>query len=282
MSDDLTHFLLPTSRLPTDVTFLLPTSTFPAHKAILSTHLAAFDDLFFGPFADRGREVVQVDGISADSFELFLHHCYGDKVEVEGLGELPILAELHALAQRYGDSELLGAAGGQVRALVAEETEPGKLEELHGLLVRLEAGELARVVGERLEEVVPEVTEESFARLVVLAEGGGQQVSSCDDCTCTQDLVGRLASFLGRHCPTTHTLAAFLAARPNLHPATTLAVLRAVPAAGELVEKVEEEEEVCEEKVKEIIEDFLEFSRRFPRQYKAEMVGSYLAMRDDM
>lgn len=271
MSGDLTHFLLPTSRLPTDVTFLLPTSTFPAHKGILSTHLAAFDDLFFGPFADRGREVVQVDGISADSFELFLHHCYGDKVEVEGLGELPILAELHALAQRYGDSELLGAAGGQVRALVAEETEPGKLEELHGLLVRLEAGELARVVSERLEEVVPEVTEESFARQVVLAEGGGQQ-----------DLVGRLASFLGRHCPTTHTLAAFLAARPNLHPATTLAVLRAVPAAGELVEKVEEEEEVCEEKVKEIIEDFLEFSRRFPRQYKAEMVGSYLAMRDDM
>ena len=43
-----------------------------------------------------------------------------------------------------------------------------------------------------------------------------------------------------------------------------------------------EEEEMDEGKVKEIIEDFLEFSRRFPRQYKTEMVASYLAMRDDM
>ena len=59
--------------------------------------------------------------------------------------------------------------------------------------------------------------------------------------------MGRLASFLGRHCPTTHTLAAFLAARPNLHPATTLAVLRAVPAAGELVEKVEDKKKLEEE-----------------------------------
>ena len=180
MSGDLTHFLLPTSRLPTDVTFLLPTSTFPAHKGILSTNLTAFDDLFFGPFADRGRKVVEVDGISADSFHLFLRHCYGDKVEVEGIGELPILAELHALAGRYGDSDLLREVGGRVRGLVAEETDPGELAELQGLLVGLEVGELAKVVGARLEEVAPEVTEENFARLVGVAEGAAQQVSSFD------------------------------------------------------------------------------------------------------
>ena len=50
MAADLTHFLLPSSRLPTDVTFLVSGGKeVAAHKSFLASAHRVFDQMFFGP-----------------------------------------------------------------------------------------------------------------------------------------------------------------------------------------------------------------------------------------
>ena len=56
---DLTHFLLPSSRLPNDVTFLVNGKEIGAHKSFLATAHPAFDKMFFG--AESGAGVTRVE-----------------------------------------------------------------------------------------------------------------------------------------------------------------------------------------------------------------------------
>ena len=58
MAADLTHFLLPSSRLPTDVTFLVSGKEVCAHKSLLAAAHPVFDDMFFG--AEAGAQVNRV------------------------------------------------------------------------------------------------------------------------------------------------------------------------------------------------------------------------------
>ena len=58
MPGDMTSLLSPSSRLATDVIFLVQSVSIPAHKAILATALPAFDDMFFGDKANRLLETV--------------------------------------------------------------------------------------------------------------------------------------------------------------------------------------------------------------------------------
>ena len=101
MSGDMTHFLLPTSRLPTDVTFSVGGAEVAAHTSLLATALPAFDAMFFGPDAEvRAPARVEVEGVALNTFKLFLHHVYGRRVEVEALVELRVMVELTTLASR--------------------------------------------------------------------------------------------------------------------------------------------------------------------------------------
>ena len=91
---DLTHFLLPSSRLATDVIFSVGEERIPAHKVTMSRQIfrpidlllvcqiywqgilagasQAFESFFFGPFSIQRREVM-VEGVSTITFTLFLH-----------------------------------------------------------------------------------------------------------------------------------------------------------------------------------------------------------------
>ena len=101
MSGDMTHFLLPSSRLPTDVTFSVGGAEVAAHRSLLATALPAFDAMFFGPDAGLGAAAeVKVEGVTPDNFRLFLHHAYGKRVEVENLLEFKVMVELATLASR--------------------------------------------------------------------------------------------------------------------------------------------------------------------------------------
>ena len=55
---DLTNFLLPSSRLPTDVTFMVSGKEVGAHKSFLATAHPAFDQMFFE--AEAGARVTRV------------------------------------------------------------------------------------------------------------------------------------------------------------------------------------------------------------------------------
>ena len=61
MAGDLTHFLLPSSRLPTDVTFLMSGGKeVGAHKSFLASAHPAFDEMFFGDEAGAKVDRVKV------------------------------------------------------------------------------------------------------------------------------------------------------------------------------------------------------------------------------
>ena len=55
---DLTHFLLPSSRLPTDVIFVVSGREVAAHKNFLAAAHPAFEEIFFGERA--GADVNRV------------------------------------------------------------------------------------------------------------------------------------------------------------------------------------------------------------------------------
>ena len=84
-------------------------------------------------------------------------------------------------------------------------------------------------------------------------------------------------------------LALFLAARPLLDPETVVAVLKMIPEpcrglpGGEVGEEAPGVEGKGKElERREIIEEFLEFSRRFPKQFKGEMMDSYFEWKEDL
>ena len=57
---DLTHFLLPSSRLPTDVTFMVGEYPVSAHKGLLAAAHPFFDIMFFGAGKESGTSRVKV------------------------------------------------------------------------------------------------------------------------------------------------------------------------------------------------------------------------------
>ena len=140
MSANLTHFLLPSSRLPTDVTFLVEGARVAAHRSILATALPYFDHMFFGQQA-RAVQEVQVADVTHKTFLIFLHHVYGHRLEVEGITDTTVLSSLSTLGRRFGDHGLVGEVVGRMRALAtAVEEAPVAREQLPALL-QLAGGE---------------------------------------------------------------------------------------------------------------------------------------------
>lgn len=274
---DLTHFLLPSSRLATDVIFSVGEERIPAHKGILAEASQAFESFFFGPFSIQ-REEVEVEGVSADTFTLFLHHNYGKRLEVSDASDFHMLAELYTLANKFDDKGVLNTVVERMLELVAEGGEVDFLSDLFEVVSTHHVAEVEDAVANKLNQV--KVREEDFPALMQLAgEGGGK----------SQKLVRHiLARFLGKRCPSSHQLALFLAAQPLLNSETVVSVLKLIPEPSQGLPRVEEAEEEDadvgrkELERREIIEEFLEFSRRFPRQFKGEMVDSYLGWKEDL
>ena len=238
-----------------------------------------------------------VEGVSAKTFTLFLHHNYGKRLEVSDASDFHMLGELYTLANKFEDKEVLNKVVGRMLELVAEGGEVDFLSDLFEVVSTHHVAEVEDAVANKLNQV--QVREEDFPALLQLAGGGGGP---------RQELLWHiLARFLGKHCPSSHQvfndiissghyleyyflaqLALFLAAQPFLDSETVVSVLKLIPVPSQGLPKVEEaEEEEADVRRKElerreIIEEFLEFSRRFPRQFKGEMVDSYLGWKEDL
>jgi len=234
---DLTHFLLPSSRLATDVIFTVGEERIPAHKGILAEASPAFESFFFGPFSVQ-REEVMVEGVSAKTFTLFLHHNYGKRLEVSDASDFHMLGELYTLANKFEDKEVLNKVVGRMLELVAEGGEVDFLSDLFEVVSTHHVAEVEDAVANKLNQV--KVREEDFPALLQLAGGGGGP---------RQELLRHiLARFLGKHLSgwkegSTYQLGLFLAAQPPLDPKTVFAVLMLIPKPSQGSPKVEEAEE---------------------------------------
>ena len=60
MAGDLSHFLLPNSRLPKDVSFLVSGKEVAAHKSLLASQHQIFDKMFFEDEAGSATTTVKV------------------------------------------------------------------------------------------------------------------------------------------------------------------------------------------------------------------------------
>ena len=98
-SPDLSHFLLPSSRLAPDIAFLVGQEgeRVPAHRGILATALPAFDGMFFGPDSSTADEVM-VEQVDPGAFRLFLLHVYGKRMELAADPDFTTMAQLFRFA----------------------------------------------------------------------------------------------------------------------------------------------------------------------------------------
>ena len=60
MAGDLSHFLLPNSRLPKDVSFLVSGKEVEAHKSLLASQHQIFDKMFFEDEGGIAKTAVKV------------------------------------------------------------------------------------------------------------------------------------------------------------------------------------------------------------------------------
>ena len=112
--------------------------------------------------------------MSEDSFNLFLRHMYGCKMEVVKMTELSTLAELHSIASQFGQVELEKEVKERLRWLLNKETRgPGAMVEVCMLLARHKVEELLPLVEEKVKTV--EVVEQDLAGLLVIIDQGGSQ-----------------------------------------------------------------------------------------------------------
>jgi len=234
MAADLTNFLLPSSRLPTDVTFVVSGKEVGAHKSFLAAAHPAFDQMFFEAEAGVGVTRVKVEGeVSEHTFNLFLRHMYGCKMEVEEVAEFSTLAELHSITSQFGQVELEEEVKERLRRLLNMETRgPTALVELNTLLAKLNVEWLLPAVEEKAKVI--EVGEEDLDGLFAIVNRGGPQTKMAEE---------MVARFLGKHCPCTWQLAAFVATKSKeVLPAGALArILQSIHKDGvDLEYEVEE------------------------------------------
>ena len=175
---DLSHFLLPNSRLRPNVKFLVGEEEVPAHKGILASAHSFFDEMFFGTETTCETQIetirVKVKGdVDPAVFTLFLHHFYGRKFEVAKTTDLPVLVQLHIICCQFGQEELDKRLMERLQLVLEKETiGPRGLIEANMLLVKHGVVELLPLVEARMAEV--EVGDEDFPGLVTIVVNGGQ------------------------------------------------------------------------------------------------------------
>ena len=135
-----------------------------------------------------------VEGVSAKTFTLFLHHNYGKRLEVSDASDFHMLGELYTLANKFEDKEVLNKVVGRMLELVAEGGEVDFLSDLFEVVSTHHVAEVEDAVANKLNQV--KVREEDFPALMQLAGGGGGP---------RQELLRHiLARFLGKHFPSSH------------------------------------------------------------------------------
>ena len=136
-----------------------------------------------------------VEGVSPGTFTLFLHHTYGKWLDVSDTSNFHTLAELHTLAKKFEDQDVLVKVVDRLLELVAEGGH--KAVFLYDLLEVVSSHHVAEVedaVVKKLNQV--EVREEDFSALVQRA---------CGEAGPGPNLLRQiLARFLGKHCPSSH------------------------------------------------------------------------------
>ena len=112
--------------------------------------------------------------MSEHTFNLFLRHMYGCKMDVKEVAEFSTLAELHSIASQFGQVELDKEVNERLRQLLNMETRgPTALVELNMLLAKLNVGWLLPAVEEKVKAI--EVGEEDLDGLLAIVNRGGPQ-----------------------------------------------------------------------------------------------------------
>ena len=112
--------------------------------------------------------------MSEDTFNLFLRHMYGCKVEVMEVAEFSTLVELHSIASQFGQVELEKDVKERLRWLLNMETKgPSSLVELNMLLTKFKVEWLLPLVEEKAKAI--EVGEVELDGLLDIVNRDGPQ-----------------------------------------------------------------------------------------------------------
>ena len=127
--------------------------------------------------------------IRTDTFNLFLHHQYGCKMELRKINDCPTLAELHSLTRQFGQVEMGKVVKQRLEEVLNMESwkRSSEIVETSTLLVKHRMDELLPIVEEKVKKV--QVGEEDLTELLDIVGQRGPQakviilMKNCDyDC----------------------------------------------------------------------------------------------------
>ena len=125
--------------------------------------------------------------IRTDTFNLFLHHQYGCKVDLPKINDCATLAELHSLTRQFGQVEMGKVVKQRLEEVLESWKRPSEIVEMSTLLVKHRMEELLPLVEEKVKKV--QVGEEDLTELLDIVGQRGPQakviilMKNCDyDC----------------------------------------------------------------------------------------------------
>ena len=125
--------------------------------------------------------------IRTDTFNLFLHHQYGCKMELRKINDCPTLAELHSLTRQFGQVEMGKVVKQRLEEVLESWKRPSEIVEMSSLLVKHRMEELLPLVEEKVKKV--QVGEEDLTELLDIVGQRGPRakviilMKNCDyDC----------------------------------------------------------------------------------------------------
>ena len=125
--------------------------------------------------------------IRTDTFNLFLHHQYGCKMDLLKINDCPTLAELHSLTRQFGQVEMGKVVKQRLEEVLESWMRPSEIVEMSSLLVKHRMEELLPLVEEKVKKV--QVGEEDLTELLDIVGQRGPRakviilMKNCDyDC----------------------------------------------------------------------------------------------------
>ena len=125
--------------------------------------------------------------IRTDTFNLFLHHQYGCKMDLLKINDCPTLAELHSLTRQFGQVEMGKVVKQRLEEVLESWKRPSEIVEMSSLLVKHRMEELLPMVEEKVKKV--QVGEEDLTELLDIVGQRGPRakgiilMKNCDyDC----------------------------------------------------------------------------------------------------
>jgi hypothetical protein len=115
-----------------DMTLKVKDMTFPAHKFILCARSKVWETLITGPWAESGKNILEIENVSVEAFETFLYHIYTFETRLPP-GGFDVMLEVADLALQHDCPALALFVAENVENCLSEENVCDAIQTIHDI-----------------------------------------------------------------------------------------------------------------------------------------------------